>query len=44
MKPCYESNSAVYEFMLEGSRPYIILCFNVHIAVEYLNRNVSIGQ
>ena len=30
--------------MLEGSRPRTILCFDVHITVEYLNRNVSIGQ
>ena len=31
-------------FMLEGPRPCIILCFNVHTTVEYLNKNVSIGQ
>ena len=30
--------------MLEGPRPCTILCFNVHTKVEYLNRNVSIGQ
>ena len=32
------------QVMLEGLRPCTILCFNVHITVEYLNRNVSIGQ
>ena len=31
-------------FMLEGPCPCTILCFNVHITVEYLNKNVSIGQ
>ena len=34
----------VLQSMLEGSRPCTILCFNVHTSVEYLNRNVSIGQ
>ena len=34
----------VLQFMLEGSRPCTILCFNVHTTVEYLNKNVSIGQ
>ena len=34
----------VLQFMLEGSRPCTILCFNVRTSVEYLNRNVSIGQ
>ena len=32
------------KFMLDGLRPCKILCFNVHTTVEYLNRNVSIGQ
>ena len=33
------------QFMLEGPRPCTILCFNsVHTTVEYLNKNVSIGQ
>ena len=31
-------------FMLEGPLPCTILCFNVHTTVEYLNKNVSIGQ
>ena len=31
-------------FMLEGPRPCTVLCFNVHITVEYLNKNVSIGR
>ena len=31
-------------FMLEGLRPCTVLCFNVHATVEYLNKNVSIGQ
>ena len=31
-------------FMLEGPRPYTILCFNVHTIVEYLNKNASIGH
>ena len=30
----------VLQFMLDGPR----LCFNVYTTVEYLNRNVSIGQ
>ena len=34
----------VLQFMLEGSRPCTILCFNIRTTVEYLNRNVSIGQ
>ena len=34
----------VLQFMLEGSRPCTILCFNVHTTFEYLNKNVSIGQ
>ena len=34
----------VLQFMLEGPRPCTILCFNVRTSVEYLNRNVSIGQ
>ena len=34
----------VLQFMLEGPRPCTILCFNVHITAEYLNKNVSIGQ
>ena len=34
----------VLQFMLEGQRPWTILCFNVHPTVEYLNKNVSIGQ
>ena len=34
----------VLQFMLEGSRPCTILCFNVCTSVEYLNRNISIGQ
>ena len=32
------------QFMLEGLRPCTILSFNVHTPVEYLNKNVSIGQ
>ena len=44
MKPCSENNGAAHEFMLEGPQACIIPCFNVHITVEYLNRNVSIGQ
>ena len=32
------------QFMLEGPRPCTVLCFNVHTTVEYLNKNVSIGQ
>ena len=34
----------VLQFMLEGPRPCTILCFNVHTIVEYLNKNVLIGQ
>ena len=34
----------VLQFMLEGPRPCTILCFNVHTTIEYLNKNVSIGQ
>ena len=34
----------VLQFMLEGSRPCTIFCFNVHTTVEYLNKKVSIGQ
>ena len=34
----------VLQFMLEGPRPCTILCFNVDATVEYLNRNVFIGQ
>ena len=32
------------QFMLEGLRPCTILCFDVYTTVEYLNRNVSVGQ
>ena len=32
------------QFMLDGPRPCTSLCFNVYTTVEYLNRNVSIGQ
>ena len=42
MKPCHET--MVPQFMLEGPRPCIILCFYVHTTVENLNRNVSVGQ
>ena len=42
MKPCHENNGAAV--MLEEPRPCTILCFNVHTIVEYLNKNVSIGQ
>ena len=34
----------VLQFILEGPRPYTILCFNVHTTAEYLNKNVSIVQ
>ena len=34
----------VLQFMLEGPRPCTILCFNIHIIDEYLNRKVSVGQ
>ena len=34
----------VLQFMLDGPRLCTSLCFNVYTAVEYLNRNVSIGQ
>ena len=34
----------VLQSMLEGPRPCTILCFNIHTTVEYLNKNVSIGQ
>ena len=34
----------VLQFMLEGLRSCTILCFNFHTTVEYLNKNVSIGQ
>ena len=34
----------VLQFMLEGPLPCTIFCFNVHTAVEYLNKTVSIGQ
>ena len=30
----------VLQFMLEGPRPCTILCFNVHTAAEYVNRNL----
>ena len=42
MKAWHENNGAA--FMLEGPRPCTILCFNVHTTVEYLSKNVSIGQ
>ena len=34
----------VLQFKLEGPQPCTILCFNIHTTVEYLNKNVSIGQ
>ena len=34
----------VLQFLLEGPQPCTILCFNVHTTVEYLNKNVLIGQ
>ena len=34
----------VLQFMLEGLRMCTILCFNDLTTVEYLNKNVSIGQ
>ena len=34
----------VLRFMLDGPRTCTILCFNVHTAVEHLNRKVSVGQ
>ena len=44
MKPCILAmTTMVLQFMLER-RPCTILCFNVHITVECLNRNISIGQ
>ena len=42
MKPC--NLTMVLQFMLEGPRPYTILCFNVQTKAEDLNRNVSIDQ
>ena len=42
MKLCHKK--MVLQFMLEGLRPCTILCFNVHTTVEYLNKNISIGQ
>ena len=44
MKPSHENNAVVLQFMLEGPRHCTILCFIVHTTVEYLNKNVSIGQ
>ena len=43
MKPCHENNGAAI-YVGTGSRPCTLLCFNIHTTVEYLNRNVSIGQ
>ena len=37
-------NTMVLQFMLEGLRCCTILCFNVYTTIEYLNKNVSIGQ
>ena len=34
----------VLQLMLEELRPCIVLCFNIHTTVEYLNKYVSIGQ
>ena len=34
----------VLQFKLEEPQPCTILCFNIHTTVEYLNKNVSIGQ
>ena len=45
MKPsCDNNGTAINSVMLEGPRPCTILCFNVYITVEYLNRNFCIGQ
>ena len=39
MKPCHEnSGAAIYVGRTT------VLCFNVHTTVEYLNRNISVGQ
>ena len=40
---CHDNNGAAI-YMLEGLRPCTFLCFNIHNAVAYFNRNVSIGQ
>ena len=42
MKPSI--TTMMLQFMFEGPRPRTILRFNVHITVEYFNRNISIGQ
>ena len=42
MKPSHKNNGvAIY---VGRARPCTILCFNFHTTVEYLNKNVSIGQ
>ena len=34
----------VLQFMLEGPRTRLILCFDVHTKLNILSKNVSIGQ
>ena len=42
MKPCHENNGAA--IYVGRAAISTALSFNVHTTVEYLNRNVSIGQ
>ena len=41
MKPCHVNNGAA---IYVGRAATLLLCFNVHTTVEYLNKNVLIGQ
>ena len=43
MKPCHENNGAAI-YVGRAATLHNPLCFNVHTTVEYLNKNVSIGQ
>ena len=45
MKPCHENNGAAFSVGRAATvhNPFFFF-FNVHSTVEYLNRNVSIGQ
>ena len=45
MKPCHENNDDAVIYVGKGRHRAALLYFNVHtVTVEYLNRNVSIGQ
>ena len=44
MKPCHDNNGAVIYVVRAATVSITILCFHVHTTVEYLNRNISLGQ